>query len=98
MAGCIYCNREEISSTLEVCVDCVREGKISPINELHKEVRKEYSLPEIPPDKGIVKCNLCSNRCKMDNGQRGYCGLRENIDGKLVSKVNSQKALVHPLS
>lgn len=39
-------------------------------------------------DNNRVNCNLCSHRCKnIDTTQRGLCGVRENINGKLFSLV-----------
>lgn len=35
----------------------------------------------------IVKCNLCSHRCKVSQGRKGICGVRENKEGKLYSLV-----------
>lgn len=34
-----------------------------------------------------VRCNICSQRCELSPGQRGLCGVRENINGKLYSLV-----------
>jgi pyruvate formate lyase activating enzyme len=34
-----------------------------------------------------VRCNLCNNRCKIKEGKRGICGVRENQSGKLYSLV-----------
>ena len=36
---------------------------------------------------GAVKCNLCYHRCKIPNGKRGTCAVRENKEGKLYSLV-----------
>ena len=36
---------------------------------------------------GEVRCNLCNHRCKIKEGERGICGVRENRDGKLYSLV-----------
>jgi len=35
----------------------------------------------------VVKCSLCSHRCRIAEGARGLCGVRENQDGKLYSLV-----------
>ena len=35
----------------------------------------------------VVKCNLCSHRCKIVDSKRGICGVRENQDGTLYSLV-----------
>lgn len=34
-----------------------------------------------------VRCHLCNHRCKIQEGRRGICGVRENQDGKLYSLV-----------
>jgi len=34
-----------------------------------------------------VRCNLCSHRCKIHEGKRGICGVRENRNGALYSVV-----------
>ncbi len=34
-----------------------------------------------------VTCNLCSFRCRIANGKKGICGVRENRDGTLYSLV-----------
>ena len=34
-----------------------------------------------------VKCNLCSHRCIIKDGERGICGVRENRSGVLESLV-----------
>ena len=30
-------------------------------------------------------CDFCFRRCCLSEGQKGYCGARENIEGKIVS-------------
>jgi len=34
---------------------------------------------------GLVRCNLCPRFCVIKNGERGNCGARGNIGGKLYS-------------
>ncbi len=34
-----------------------------------------------------VKCNICSQRCELNPGQKGFCKVRANIKGKLYSLV-----------
>lgn len=36
---------------------------------------------------GQVQCNLCAHRCKIQEGKRGICRVRENCDGKLFTHV-----------
>ena len=35
----------------------------------------------------LVKCNLCSHRCRIPDSKRGVCGVRENRGGILYSLV-----------
>ncbi len=34
---------------------------------------------------GKVKCLLCPRECVIPEGQRGFCRIRQNIDGKLIA-------------
>lgn len=34
-----------------------------------------------------VQCHLCAHRCKIKEGKRGICGVRENREGMLYSLV-----------
>ncbi|MCK4388787.1 MAG: AmmeMemoRadiSam system radical SAM enzyme [Desulfobacterales bacterium] len=45
--------------------------------------------------KGEVRCNLCNQRCKIKEGERGICGVRENRDGKLYSLVYGKIVAEH---
>ncbi len=36
---------------------------------------------------GNVRCNLCSHRCLIHEGETGICGVRENTDGALYTHV-----------
>lgn len=38
-------------------------------------------------ENGKVRCELCNNNCLIANGKRGFCRVRENIDGILYSLV-----------
>ncbi len=35
----------------------------------------------------VVQCNLCSHRCRIKDGARGICRVRENRNGKLFTLV-----------
>jgi len=47
---------------------------------------KEGMLYEVLSDNG-VRCSLCNHRCKIRDGKRGICGVRENREGTLYSLV-----------
>ena len=36
---------------------------------------------------GRVQCKVCPRGCKLKQGQKGFCGTRQNIDGELYSLV-----------
>lgn len=39
---------------------------------------------------GSVTCHLCAHRCRVREGLRGICGVRENVGGTLVSLVGDR--------
>jgi pyruvate formate lyase activating enzyme len=90
LGTCRVCGREarEISEVLKVCGTCIKERfeETEPyIKEAHKRVRSRYGLPpEIPRNPEGLRCSGCGNECRIGEGERGFCGLVENVDGKLV--------------
>ena len=86
---CFICGRESslISSTLGICVECIRRDfkKIKNfIEKAHQKTRKEFDLPLNPPqDKRGISCHLCMNNCKIPSGEKSFCGLRKNEEGRL---------------
>jgi len=89
MVKCKVCQKESslISQYPAVCLDCIREDfdKSKPyILEAHRKTRVDFDLPTTPPkdEKGIF-CNLCVNECRISENERGFCGLRKNVNGKL---------------
>lgn len=44
---------------------------------------------------GSVTCTLCPHKCNIKNGKYGICGVRINIDGKLISKVYGLASALH---
>ncbi len=39
------------------------------------------------PDENTVECGMCSHFCKIEEGKKGICGVRQNNDGVLESLV-----------
>jgi len=54
------------------------------------EARHYESLPD-----GWVRCSLCPRRCRVADGRRGHCGVRENRGGRLVSLVYGRPCAQH---
>ncbi len=43
------------------------------------------ALWQEPSNNGKIKCTLCPRYCELGEGQKGFCYIRENIDGKIYS-------------
>lgn len=43
---------------------------------------------------GRVKCEVCPRHCELGRGETGFCLIRTNIDGRLISRVYGKPALV----
>lgn len=89
MGGCKLCGTESnfISSFLGLCLDCIlkdRKSRKIALNA-HAKSREEFGLPrKVPKSKAGIQCNNCGNRCNIAEGERGFCGLVENRDNRLV--------------
>ncbi len=44
---------------------------------------------------GEIQCELCPKRCRVPKGQRGFCRVRENRDGKYYSLVYGNPCAIH---
>ena len=89
-AGCAHCGEKSIliSGIIGFCLDCIRShfDAVWPIiAEHHRRSRKNFGLPSEPPDSSQgVSCPFCINECRIPEGGWGYCGMRQNIRGKLA--------------
>ncbi len=83
---CDLCGREGVSKALKICLECIREKPkecVPFIKRAHKK-REKFGLPAKPPrNKDGVKCGICGNECEILEGEKGFCGLRINENGKL---------------
>ena len=90
MGKCKNCGSESefISDTVGICLECIRKDFSNIreyINNVHSSSRKAFNLPEKIPDTDQgKKCKICGNQCSIGEGEKGYCGLRFNKDGKIV--------------
>lgn len=89
MGRCLLCNSTSphISDGLGVCSDCIRrrpEEALTITNRAHAKSRAKFSLPPTPPrEPDGVECGLCMNNCQIPQGEKGFCGLVQNVDGRL---------------
>lgn len=56
-------------------------------------MKEGYLYKKLPNKK--AKCLTCSHYCILSPGQRGACGTRENIDGKIYSLVYGRAIAEH---
>ena len=97
---CKVCGKSSklIAKTLGVCGECIRSkpGSLPLVMSAHAESRMRFNLPVEPPkDKDGITCGLCANDCRIPVGGRGYCGLRENENGKLIHLAGTpERAIV----
>jgi len=97
---CALCGTEHptISRILHLCPNCIRhrsEEALPNIQKAHQISRRPYNLPTTPPkNKGGIPCNVCSNHCIIGEGERGFCGLRENIDGQLKTLTTPNQGII----
>ena len=90
LESCSICHSTipRVSTVLGLCVECLHKefSNVKPrLKKIHSITRKEFKLPPEPPrnPEGIL-CNICSNECKMGKDEKGYCGLREVKNGRLI--------------
>jgi pyruvate formate lyase activating enzyme len=46
-------------------------------------------------DGGVIRCELCPRQCEVDKDQRGYCRVRENVDGDYYSLTYGNPCSIH---
>jgi len=86
---CALCGTRSrlIAARLGVCLDCIREQPreaLAVADEAHAAARRLFDLPERPPrSKEGRRCGLCVQDCRIGEGERGFCGLRQVQDDKL---------------
>lgn len=90
MAKCGICGRIStlISSALNVCAECIKsrpEEALPFVLKAHEKSRSPFGMPPSPPRSSEgVKCGLCANQCVIGEGEKGFCGLRKNENGRLI--------------
>ena len=84
-----------ISEVIGVCASCLREKPEEALKvamESHRLSRERMGLPLEPPKNPAgIPCGICDVACSIGPGEKGFCGLVENKDGKLV-RLSTAKA------
>ena len=103
MGICRLCRKESslIPGALELCLDCIR-GRPEEARQIalgvHARIRGKWGLPpEAPRHAEGIPCDLCVNRCRIGEGELGYCGLRRNVNGRMqgVSSFRGKLSWYH---
>jgi pyruvate formate lyase activating enzyme len=99
---CVLCgmNSPDIASELNICLACLRERPEAALEhcaQAHERSRASFNLPAAPSrSEGGLHCGLCAQDCVLGSGERGFCGLRVNRDGRLVHLAGTpQRGLLH---
>ncbi len=58
-------------------------------------IRSRLSPFFVPLENRYIRCTLCPRACRVGPGDRGYCNVRENRDGKYYTLVYGNPCAVH---
>ena len=65
----------------------------------HLERAKDFGVKEAshwkPLSRNRVQCNLCPRQCSVSEGSRGFCGVRENREGKYYTLIYGRPCTAH---
>ena len=89
MGKCEVCEKKSnfVSTFLGVCRNCIiekPERALEITEKRHKQSRNKFSLVYPVPSQGI-DCDLCGNTCKINEDEAGFCGLKTNEKGNLIT-------------
>lgn len=99
--SCLICGAKPkiLSSSLQICPECVKKNPEEAIERskiTHRKNREVWKLPpSIPSDEKGRQCHICANTCTISLGEKGYCGIRENVDGRFQPVAGKNTALLH---
>jgi len=89
-ATCRSCLRasEEVSGVLGLCRECIKKdfpAHRDSLADVHRRGRERFRLAGTPPRNAEgPRCSLCMHGCSLAEGERSFCGLRTNREGRLV--------------
>ncbi len=75
-------------------------AQLSPKRSHSQTASKGLTRTKLSPyfralEAGAIQCELCPRRCRVSKGQRGFCRVRENRDGKYYSLVYGNPCAIH---
>ncbi|MBM3477077.1 MAG: radical SAM protein [Armatimonadetes bacterium] len=90
MGTCAICGdrSELIADALGVCAACLRAERgdwRTRAERAHAASRQRFGLPGPPPrTRGGLPCPICVNNCRIGEGERGYCGVRQVVGRQMT--------------
>jgi pyruvate formate lyase activating enzyme len=99
MGTCRICGATSafIGRELGVCLECIRrtpDDALPVAREAHVRSRAAFGLPLRPPDDPEgVPCAECVNECRIPDNGFGYCGVRQNVGGRLTGVFSGKGKL-----
>ncbi len=96
MRTCKVCGAEA-PELLDYCGRCVGKADEGELLRPHALPRRALELPPRIPRGGATTCRLCANACAPREGERGYCGVRMAMGGRLryIWDGGAEKGLLH---
>lgn len=74
----------------------IEQNKITNIFSIDKDISQLKEAMYYKQLEGTqVQCELCPNKCLLNNGQKGLCRVKQNINGRLYSLVYSKPVTIH---
>jgi pyruvate formate lyase activating enzyme len=88
-------DRRIASQSVGICGTCLRKMTDVPrlIMRSHEASRLQAGLVPAVPEKGTIVCAECGNHCRMDEGETGFCNLRQAKNGEAVHRFG-ERAIV----
>ncbi len=71
------------------------DGKFYSVSGQSTQPMVKEALHYSTLENGMVQCELCPHFCKIKTGNRGICGIRFNIEGKLTAGAYGIYPAVH---
>ncbi len=100
-AGCLICGeKQKLAKVIGICPTCLKNSSTHEIEHLikniHSQIREELGLePSIPRMEKGITCNYCSAKCRLQEGQWGWCGLRKNENGRFLHLSTREKGILY---
>lgn len=96
MGECRLCKTRSprVARVVGLCLDCIRSrptAALAVAQASHARNRLAFGLPTSPPaTPGGLACKRCVNDCRIGENQTGYCGIRQNVGGRLVGALRDR--------